>query len=228
LERFDVIQESAAVVRVEAAYSLKDVSASFRVVYRVFGEGDILVSIAFSPAERNLSEIPRVGMRMSLPAAFADVRWFGRGPHENYIDRKSSAFVGLYRASVFETLIPYVSIQEYGNRTDCRWVALSDGSGNGLLAVGLPQLDFSALPYTTEDLTQETRGLKHPHEITKRDFVTLHLDYGQMGVGGDDSWGARTHPQYSLNPRTYEYSFRLRGFAAGDDPAALAKIKITS
>jgi beta-galactosidase len=226
LDRFDVFQESPSIIRADALYSLKDVSASFRVIYRVFGGGDILVSIAFSPAGRNLAEIPRVGMRMSLPAAFADVRWFGRGPHENYIDRKSSAFVGLYRASVFETLIPYVSIQEYGNRTDCRWVALSDGSGNGLLASGLPQFDFSALPYTTEDLTQETRGLKHPHEITKRDFVTLHLDYGQMGVGGDDSWGARTHSQYLLYPRTYEYSFRLRGFAAGDDPAALANMKI--
>jgi beta-galactosidase len=79
----------------------------------------------------------------------------------------------------------------------------------------MPQFDFSALPYSAEDLTQEKRGDKHPADITRRDFITFNLDFGQMGVGGDDSWGAQTHPQYKLFPREYEYAFRLRPLAPG-------------
>jgi beta-galactosidase len=121
-------------------------------------------------------------------------------------------------------VIPYVSIQEFGNRTDIRWIVLSNADGVGLMAVGLPQLEFSALPYTAEDLTQNSRGAKHPADIAKRDFVALTLDYGQMGVGGDDSWGAQTHPQYRLGVREYVYKFRLRAITKNDDPMALSKI----
>ena len=223
LDKFTIGQESPAVVRIEAQYSLKDVPATYHVLYRVFGTSDITVTVVLTPTKWGLPELPRLGMKMTLPAAFENVRWFGRGPHDNYIDRKSSSLVGYYGASVFETLVPYVSIQEYGNRTDCRWAMLADRTGNGLLAVGLPWFDFSALPFTAEDLTQDVRGLKHPYEIEKRDFVSFNLDYGQMGVGGDDSWGAREHPQYRLPAQRYAYSFRIRGFAAGEDPAALVR-----
>jgi len=226
LERFNVQQADSSTVHVEARYALRDVQAEYAVAYLVRGDGRIVVDVRLSPAARNLPEIPRVGMKLTLPPAFSSIRWFGRGPHENYIDRRTSAFVGLYSASLAEMTVPYVSIQEYGNRTDCRWVALTNEDGAGLLAVGLPRLDFSALPYTAEDLTQDKRGDKHPLDIAKRDFVSLSLDYGQMGVGGDDSWGAQTHPQYQLRPREYVYRFMIRGLAKGDDPAALAKTTI--
>jgi len=163
-------------------------------------------------------------MKMALPEEFNRIQWYGRGPHENYVDRKNSAFVGVYKSSVAEMIVPYVSIQEYGNRVDARWVALANEEGLGLLAVGMPQLDFSALPYTAEDLTQDKRGAKHPVDIAKRDFVSLNLDYGQMGVGGDDSWGAFPHPQYQLRVREYAYAFRLRPFSKNDDLTALSKI----
>jgi beta-galactosidase len=224
LDKFTVVEDGPALVRAEAEYTLKDVQAKYVVSYRVYGSADIVVDVRFSPAARNLPEIPRVGMMMTLPAAFSGIQWYGRGPQENYIDRKTSAFLGLYSSSVGEMKVPYVSIQEYGNRTDCRWVALTNAVGAGLLAVGMPQLDFSALPYTAEDLTQDKRGDKHPADIAPRDFVSLNLDYGQMGVGGDDSWGAQPHPQYQLRPREYVYRFRIRGLAKGDDPGALSKI----
>jgi len=224
LEKFSLEQVDASSVRVEARYSLKDVQAEYVLAYLVRGDGRIAVDVRFSPASRNLPEIPRIGTSMTLPAALSSVRWFGRGPHENHIDRKSSAFVGLYAASVADATIPYVSLQEYGHHTDCRWVALTNLDGAGILAVGLPHLEYSARPYTAEDLTLERRGEKHPADIAKRDFVTLNLDYGQMGVGGDDSWGAQTHPQYLLRPREYAYRFLLRGLAKGDDPAVLAKM----
>ncbi|MCX6560812.1 MAG: DUF4981 domain-containing protein [Candidatus Aminicenantes bacterium] len=212
-------------VKVAVEYALKDVSAKYRMDYTIRASGEVKVEASFEPTARNLPEIPRVGLSLALPKGLNDVRWFGRGPHDNYIDRKSSAYVGIYKAAVDQTLIPYVSIQEYGNRTDCRWVALTDADGAGLLAIGMPQVNFSALPYTAEDLTQEKRGDKHPVDIAKRGFVSLHLDYGQMGVGGDDSWGAQTHPQYRLGVRNYSYMVVLKPIAPGEDPALLARTK---
>jgi beta-galactosidase len=224
LEKFEVKQAGPSEIDAVADYSLKDVQAKYQVRYKVLGSGDVIVEARFSPTTRNLPEIPRFGMKMALPAEFDRIQWYGRGPHENYVDRKTSAFVGVYKNSIAEMIVPYVSIQEFGNRIDVRWVALSNEEGTGLLAVGMPQLDFSALPYTTEDLTQDKRGDKHPVDIAKRDFISLNLDYGQMGVGGDDSWGALTHPQYQLRVRDYAYEFRLRPFSQSDDLTALSKI----
>ena len=224
LGKFEIRTAGPSLVQVEAAYTLEDVQAKYVLTYGIYGSGDIVIDVRFAPTARNLPELPRVGMTLALPAAFDGIRWYGRGPHENYIDRKTSAFVGVYAASVSEMNVPYVSIQEYGNRTDCRWVALTNPDGAGLLVIGMPHLDFSALPYTAEDLTQEKRGDKHPADIAKRDFITLNLDYGQMGVGGDDSWGAQPHSQYRLRPSDYVYRFRIRGIARGDDPMAFSKL----
>jgi beta-galactosidase len=224
LDAFDVKQTGPAEVEVRVVYTLKDVQARYQVLYRILGSGDILVDVKSNAAARNLPEVPRLGMTMAVPKDMNRCVWFGRGPQENYLDRRTAADVGLYSADVNEWLVPYVSIQEYGNRTETRWVALRNADGLGLLAVGLPRLDFSARLYTDEDLTQEKRGDKHPADIAKRDFISLDLDYGQMGVGGDDSWGAMTHSQYLLRGRDFAYRFRLRPLKPGDDPAALAKI----
>ena len=210
LDRFAAKALKPGIVQATAVYRLKDIDAILTLVYTIQGDGEIAVHCAFAPTRRNLPEIPRIGLALSLPGEFKNVTWYGRGPQDNYIDRKTAAFVGVYADSVAKSEVPYVSIQEYGNRTDCRWAALTDDQGWGLKAIGLPQFDFSALPYTSEDLTQDNRGDKHPADIARRDFVTLNLDYGQMGVGGDDSWGAQVHAQYKLFPREYEYGFRLR------------------
>ncbi|MGD0782306.1 MAG: glycoside hydrolase family 2 TIM barrel-domain containing protein, partial [Candidatus Aminicenantales bacterium] len=209
LERFEAKAVRPGIVQATAAYRLRDAEARLTLVYTIQGDGDVVVGYDFAPARRNLPEIPRVGLTLSLPGEFKNVEWYGRGPHDNYIDRKDSAFVGIYADSVDKSAVPYVSIQEYGNRTDCRWASLTDGGGWGLLVIGMPQFDFSALPYTAEDLTQDKRGGKHPADIARRDFVTLNLDYGQMGVGGDDSWGAPVHAQYKLEARAYNYAFCL-------------------
>jgi beta-galactosidase len=148
-------------------------------------------------------------MQMAVPAALANVTWFGRGPHENYWDRRTGAAVGRYGGRVEEFVHDYVRPQENGNRTDVRWIALTDGSGAGLLASGLPLLSVSAWPYTMADLEAAT----HVHELPRRDTVTLNLDYGQTGVGGDDGWGARPHAQYTLDAKPYAYRFRLRPYA---------------
>ena len=197
------------VVRVEVAALLPAGGCGYRCVYTVFGSGDVVVESSIQPAEAKLPELPRFGMQMAIPADFNQMSWYGRGPHETYWDRKTGAAVGLYSGLV-ETLIhQYVRPQENGNRTDVRWVTLTNSQGVGLLAVGEPVLEVSAWPYTMEDL----EGAKHTYEPQPRKTITVNLDYKQMGVGGDNSWGARTHPEYTLPYGVYSYRFRLRPYS---------------
>ena len=146
--------------------------------------------------------------------------YLGRGPHENYWDRNTGAAVGLYSGSVEDMIHVYVRPQENGNRTDVRWLTLTDDDGTGLLAVGMPLLSISAWPFSMKDLEQA----KHIHELPRRDFITVNLDDKQMGVGGDDSWGARTHPEYMLPAKPYTYRFRLKPYSPDmGEPSTLAR-----
>jgi beta-galactosidase len=224
LRSMSVTQEAPDRVSVIAAFDLGGVPASHTVRYTVTGDGEVLIvnDLAFRP-KSNPPDMPRIGMRMAMPQGFDRVQWSGRGPQENYLDRKSAAYVGLYETTVAEQMVPYVAPQEYGNRSDTRWVAVRDKEGIGLLIVGQPRLGFSALPHWPEDLTLESRGAKHPADIIKRDFTCLALDQAQMGVGGDDSWGAPVHPEYTLPAKSCSYSFRVRPLGHDDDPSALAK-----
>jgi beta-galactosidase len=144
-------------------------------------------------------------MQMAVPGRFNKLTWLGRGPHETYWDRKTGAAFGLYSGHVNEHVHRYVRPQENGNKSDVRWMALTDSDGVGLVAVGMPTIDISAWPFTMRDLEEA----KHIHELPQRDTITVNLDYKQMGVGGDDSWGARTHPEYTLPAKSYHYRLRL-------------------
>jgi len=206
-------------VVVTVAYSLAG-GQTQTLEYTVGGDGRVAVRSTLKlKSGAKLPELPRFGIRMAMPQGFDRVQWLGRGPFENYWDRKTAAFVGLYEMTAAEPS-PYVSPQEFGNRTDTRWVAVRNASGHGLLITGDPVLEFSAHPYWPEDLTQESRGSKHPPEVQKRDFVCLTLDAAQMGVGGDDSWGARVHPQYTLPAKDYAFTLTLRPLGPGNEPAA--------
>jgi len=177
-------------------------------VYTVYGSGDVVIERSFRPENLKLPEIPRFGMQMAMPGAFDTMTWYGRGPHESYDDRKTGAAVGRYSGKVEELIHDYVRPQENGNRTDVRWVTLTNSDGDGLLAMGMPLLNVSAWPYTMEDLEKA----QHIHELPRRDTVTLNLDLRQMGVGGDDGWTERARPHYehTLPVKTYGYRFRLR------------------
>ena len=187
--------------------------------YTVHADGAVDVSFDLTRTDRSLEEVPRIGMQMMLPGRFTDLSWFGRGPHENYIDRKTSAFAGVYESSVADQYVPYVRPQENGYRTDTRWLNVTDGNGIGLRFEGQPVFSFAAMNYLHEDF--ESPGSlagyrpdaklvnRHISDVIPRDLVRVNIDYGQMGVGGDDSWGARTHPQYCLTEQEYKYSFRM-------------------
>jgi beta-galactosidase len=193
--------------------------------YRVFGSGDILIENRFLPGTVGLPELPRLGMTLTLAAELEDMTWFGRGTHESYWDRKTGAAVGLYSGKVMDQYHPYVRPQENGNKTDVRWVALSNEEGVGLLAVGMPLMGVSAHHFTVDDFDPgPAKRQRHASDLKRRDLVTLNLDYMQMGVGGDTSWGAVIHPQYRLPAEEYSYTVRLRPFSPVDEsPMKLSK-----
>ena len=153
-------------------------------------------------------DLPRLGMQFAMPKEFAQVNWYGRGPHENYWDRKTSAPVGLYASTVAGWVTSYVRPQENGNRCDVRWFTLTDTAGAGLRIDGIPgaPLSVSAWPYSMQDLAQAT----HDNQLPERDFITINLDHLQMGVGGDNSWGLPVNAPYRIKPdQVYKWSFTV-------------------
>ena len=173
-------------------------------------------------------EIPRVGVRWSMPGDYENMHWFGRGPHENYCDRNTSASVDLYESTVAEQYFPYIRPQENGYKTDIRWMTLTDDTGFGLMIDGLPQFSGSALHNSIEDFDQGTRdNYRHTDDIVPKDTVFVTVDMKQMGVGGDDSWGARPHPQYQIPAGDYHFRFRLIPFDRKEQsPFELHKLDI--
>ncbi len=210
-------------VRVRVFYRFPASGSRMTVTYDVFGNGVVRVQNAFEAGVRSLPELPRLGLRMRVDSSLKRARWFGRGPWENYWDRKRSAYLGDYSMPVEKLFFPYVSPQETGYRTDTRWLALQDSSGAGLLFVGDPTFCFSALRYSMETLERKYRGEKHLNQIQESPFVEVMIDYGQTGLGGDDSWWAKPHAQYVLLPRDYRYSFYIKPLPAGSDPARMGR-----
>ena len=193
-----------------------DVGSTNEIVYTVYGNGEIAVDVSFLPGDDELPELPRFGMQMEASGGLENVNWYGRGPHESYWDRRTGARVGLWSGTVDEQFVDYSEPQENGNKTDVRWLSLTDDHGSGLLVIGEPRMAFSAHHYTTADL----EDAKYSWQMERREDITLSIDMQQTGVGGDDSWGARTHDEYTVWPEPLIYSFRLRGINADDPPAA--------
>jgi beta-galactosidase len=189
-----------------------------RHTYTIYGTGDVIVENTIA-ADASLPPLPRVGLTMTLPAGFEQIMWFGRGPHENYVDRHVSAAVGLYRGTVDEQYVPYIMPQENGNKTEVRWVALQNQAGIGLLAVGMPHLEVSASHFTAGDLYKAL----HTNELVRRPETVLNLDLKQCGLGGA-SCGPGTLPQYLVLPGEYTFSVRLRPFVG--DPRQLARVHV--
>ena len=164
----------------------------------------MLVEQTLQPAA-GLPEIPAVGMRMELPLELENLEWYGRGPEENYWDRNTGSFVGIYRCRVEDRFFPYIRPQETGNATDVRWASLTNSQGTGLAILGDPVVEVNALLYAPEELERR----RHPYELVSGDSIVLRVNQHQMGVGGDNSWGARPHASYSL-PSTEPYTVTFR------------------
>ena len=214
----------------------KEKIASYKSIYTVYGTGDIVVENNFKMTADELPEIVRMGMNLVMPRKFDQMSWFGRGPQESYWDRKTGAFVGLYNGSVADQYWAYLRPQENGNKTDVRWVTITDEAGNGLLFAGMPLLEVSAHHNIMEDFEsvertdgRQVEGVevinRHINDVKPRDLTSVNIDYKQMGVGGDDSWGAWTHDQYRLTGKEYSYAFKISFISPEEDPAKKAKAK---
>ena len=208
LESMDVQQLNTNLVQVKTLHKMGDNSALFFTEYLVDGSGRIEVTAEFAPQKWAMPMLPKVGMQMQLAGDFKQFSWFGRGPHENYVDRNTSAAVGLYQAHVDEQYHDYSRPQETGNKTDVRWFTLVNNQGLGIRIAGKQYLSISALPMLDSDLDHERREIHlHGQEVPIRDLVNVNIDLKQMGVGGDNSWGALPHVQYQIPSAHYKYGF---------------------
>jgi beta-galactosidase len=205
-------EKAAAGLSVTVAYELTDIKAAYTVHYTVLNNGAVQVEAVFDAGKNELPEMPRFGMRMQVPKTESHIRYYGRGPLENYADRKTASFLGEYHAMVAEMFVTnYLRPQENGYRTDVRWASFTNDAGSGVKITGLQPLGFSALPYTAEDLDAGmTKKNRHPSDLNERKFISLHVDLDQRGVGGDNSWGALPHEKYLLKGSRYRYSFVIQ------------------
>ena len=206
LESFTFNQENGQ-VNIEFSLSLLENGVSLKTVYQVFGDGSIQVDMSLDISDTELPEVPRIGMRLQLPYEYNKVSWYGRGPFENYVDRKQATDIGHYQANVADLETPYIVPQENGNRTDVRWMSFRNEEGAGLKFIGTQPLEMSAHHYTLEDLDA---FIKHRFELANRALVEVNVDLGQQGVGGDNSWGNKPLEKYRFMGDSYSYSFILK------------------
>lgn len=185
--------------------------------YKLTGAGDLAVTHAIK-ADKSLPNLPRLGLTTEVPASLTSATWFGRGPHENMWDRKTGAPVARYSLPSDELIHEYVKPQENGQRCDVRWLALTSDRDRGLIVAGDPVFEFAVRPYADDQLGTA----RHPHEIVRsKDSLTVHLDHHQMGVGGDNSWGAKTHQEYTLPAGDYSYTVTLKPYRSADGPVGV-------
>lgn len=191
--------------------------STWQVAYTVFGNGMVKIAQKLDPIGDVPPDVPKVGLELRIPEEYATMTWYGRGPWANYQDKESGADFGIYSGPVDSLWTDYVRPQENGNRCGVRWVAFTNGNGDGLLAVGDPTLSVSAWPYSLEDLEKAT----HIDQLPHRSYITVNLDYKQMGIGGIDTWTprARPQPQYRLaTDKDYSYTFYLEPYSKSSGP----------
>lgn len=165
--------------------------------------------------------LPRVGVRFGIPKEYSNITYYGRGPHENYPDRKASALLQQHHAQVPDLHTPYIYPGECGGRTDTRWITWKNSSGQTISSslVGRTHqktpayCQFSSSLYSMEELDRK----RHNHELQEGDSISVHMDVAHMGVGGDDSWSPSVHEEYLVQPSTYSFTLML---SPSDNPVS--------
>lgn len=205
-------KESEGQVAVSYECSFGTLEAKVILTYLVNSDGSLTIDAHYQPLSEHLPEMMRFGMIMSLPKSYRNLTWYGRGPWENYVDRKRDTFMGIYSGRVEEQAFPYYRPQETGNKTDVRWLSLKDGKGNGILIEGAQPLSVSATNNRPEDLDPgRTKKQQHASDILPRNETVLCVDLFQRGVAGLESWGAPPLDEYRFwGNQEHRYRYTLR------------------
>ena len=199
------VQEDCAIVTF--TYCLPTIPASkCRLSYKVFGDATVETTLSYDPV-KELSDMPEFGVIFKLDADYNKVTWYGMGPEETYTDRRKGAKLGIYENQVADNVARYMVPQECGNKTGVRWAKVTDRKGRGMLFAG-DQMEFSALPWTPHEM----ENAAHPFELPEVHYTVVRVAAQQMGVGGDDSWGAKTHEEYLLDTKNkMKFTFSFKG-----------------
>ena len=193
-------------IKITSDYTLINDNAAVQVTYLINGNGVLKVNYTLN-CKPGLPNIPEVGMQCGIKRSYDNIGWYGRGLYENYVDRRTGFEAGIYSQPINEFNEPYVVPQETGNRTDVRWMYLSDTNSNGLLVVADSLLSMNAWPYTEKNI----EAARHTNKLKDAGYITLNIDLLQMGVGGNDSWSDIGAPmeKYQIPAKNYNYSFYL-------------------
>jgi len=235
--KFETSKNDNNSVAINIIYNLPGVETTFNSYYSINGDGIIHIENTLNETTYK-GDIPRIGMRMQLQKKYDSMHYYGRGPWENYQDRKASAFIDVYSSKVKDQYVPYIRPQENGYKTNVRWAAFSDSENNGLLVVSqniMEGIGLSALHMANEDFDTtndlfysgadkiddkyridgipKINASKHTIDIVEKDFVQLNIDLEQRGVGGDDSWYSKPQDKYLIKGATkHSYGFYLIPF----------------
>ena len=210
LKEFDVEDNGA-----EATFELPAVKATLKLTYTLTAEGEVIIRQQLdADDEAKVAPMFRYGMQLQMPQAYNSVKYYGRGPVENYCDRHDSEFLGVYEAKVADEYFPYVRPQESGNHTDVRWFRVLDAEGKGLeFYAGVP-IEVSALNYLTEDLddgpVKDKAIGRHSGDLVERPLTQVHIQQRQMGLGCVNSWGAWPREEYMLPYRDYDFTYVIK------------------
>ncbi len=202
-------------------YVTPNQEAKVEIKYELYQSGKLKVDYRFIPLKESLPNIPRIGMYMTLADKFTDVEWYGKGPKESYWDRKTGQKTGIYSGKVVDQFERYSRPQETGNKTDVRWMEVRSpsvtlkASSNQLLNASVWPFSMKEIDFTSDEAQESASGLvpvtkKHGAHIKIGKTVQWNIDYLQMGVGGDTSWGRLVHSEYTIPAdREYAYSFNI-------------------
>ncbi|MBR1503797.1 MAG: DUF4981 domain-containing protein [Prevotella sp.] len=210
LKEFDVEDNGA-----EATFELPAVKATLKLTYTLTAEGEVIIRQELD-ADDKAEVVPmfRYGMQLQMPQVYNSVKYYGRGPVENYCDRHDSEFIGVYEAKVADEYFPYVRPQESGNHTDVRWFRVLDAEGRGLEFYSNAPMEVSALNYLTEDLddgpVKDKVIGRHSGDLMERPLTQVHIQQRQMGLGCVNSWGAWPREEYMLPYRDYDFTYVVK------------------
>ena len=199
----------------EATFELPAVKATLKLTYTLTAEGEVIIRQQLdADDEAKVAPMFRYGMQLQMPQAYNSVKYYGRGPVENYCDRHDSEFLGVYEAKVADEYFPYVRPQESGNHTDVRWFRVLDADGRGLEFYAGAPIEVSALNYLTEDLddgpVKDKAIGRHSGDLMERPLTQVHIQQRQMGLGCVNSWGAWPREEYMLPYRDYDFTYVIK------------------